>query len=115
MDIVYRHVRPTGAEIHAALPDAPSYSAVRAKLSVLERKGHLRHEEDGPRYVYVPAVPARRARRSAIRHLIDTFFEGSAANAATALLDSAVSRLSDEDLDRLSRMIEERRKAKHDA
>ncbi|MBS1875340.1 MAG: BlaI/MecI/CopY family transcriptional regulator [Acidobacteria bacterium] len=112
MDIVYRLKRPTAAEIHAALPDAPTYSAVRAKLAVLERKGHLRHEQDGPRYLYVPAVPPDRARKSALRHLIDTFFAGSGASAVTALLDPTVAQLTAEDLDRLGRMIEEKRMEK---
>lgn len=110
MDIVYQKGRAAAAEIHAALSDPPSYSAVRAKLAVLERKGYLRHEQEGPRYVYLPAVPTAKARKSAIRHLIDTFFEGSGARAVTALLDPSVSKLSKEDLDQLSRMIEEKRK-----
>lgn len=114
MDIVYQLGKPTAAEIHAALPDRPSYSAVRAKLAILEEKGHLVHEEAGPRYVYLPAVPRDRARRSALRHLLDTFFSGSTAQAVTALLDDSAGKLSDEELQQISQQIEEARKRKHD-
>jgi BlaI family transcriptional regulator, penicillinase repressor len=110
MDIVYRAGRATAMEIHAALPDPPTYSAVRAKLAVLEQKDHLKHQEDGPRYVYLPAVPHDRASRSALRHLLDTFFGGSAANAAAALLDPSVTDLSEAELESLSHLIEKARK-----
>lgn len=103
MDIVYARGRATAAEVASALPDPPSYSAVRALLRILEQKGHLRHETDGARYVFVPTVPRDRARRSALRNLVRTFFDGSAAQAAAALLDSA--RLSDEDVKRLEHII----------
>ena len=109
MDVIYRSGRATATEIHASLPDAPTYSAVRAKLAVLEQKGHLKHEEDGPRYVYLPAVPRERASKSAIKHLIDTFFGGSPARAATALLDHSVADLSASDLQHLSAMIDKAR------
>src|ERR1043165_10125470 len=87
MDILYERGRATAAEIHQALPDAPTYSAVRAKLRVLEEKGHVRHEEESLRYVYVPTVARDTARRSALRHLVTRFFEGSVEQAVTALLD----------------------------
>src|SRR5687768_12245385 len=103
MDVVYRLGRATAAEVLEALPDPPSYSAVRALLRVLEEKGHLRHEQDGPRYVFLPTVPRDKARRSALRRLVQTFFEGSTAQAVAALLGEPGARLTDEDLDRLSR------------
>lgn len=115
MDILYRRGRATGGEIHEALPDRPSYSAVRAKLRVLEEKGHIRHEERGPRYVFVPVISREKAKRSALRHLIDTFFEGSAEQAVLALLDQPATRLSSAELDRLAGLIERARKEeKHD-
>ena len=87
LDVLYREGKATAAEIQAAIPDAPSYSAIRALVRILEEKGHVRHEEDGPRYVYLPTVSPAQARKSAVRHLLDTFFGGSAANAAAALVD----------------------------
>jgi predicted transcriptional regulator len=110
MDVVYRLGRATAAEVLEALPDPPSYSAVRALLRVLEEKGHLRHEQDGPRYVFLPTVPRDKARRSALRQLVQTFFEGSTAQAVAALLGEPGARLTDEDLDRLSRLIDQARK-----
>jgi predicted transcriptional regulator len=110
MDVVYRLGRATAAEVQEALADPPSYSAVRALLRVLEEKGHLRHEQDGPRYVFLPTVPRDKARRSALRQLVQTFFEGSTAQAVAALLDAPDARLTDEDLDRLSRLIDQARK-----
>ncbi|HWC00925.1 MAG TPA: BlaI/MecI/CopY family transcriptional regulator, partial [Bryobacteraceae bacterium] len=89
MDILYRSGRATVAEVHAALPDRPSYSAVRAMLRVLEEKGHVRHEEQGLRYVFAPTVPREKATRSAVRHLLETFFNGSAEQAVAALLDAS--------------------------
>jgi BlaI family transcriptional regulator, penicillinase repressor len=109
MDILFRRGRATAAEIHQDLPDRPSYSAVRAHLRTLEDKGHARHQAEDLRYVYSPTVKPDQARRSALRHLVETFFEGSPARAAAALLDSESSRLSPEDLDRLSGMIEKAR------
>jgi predicted transcriptional regulator len=107
MDIVYARGQATAAEVAAALPDPPSYSAVRALLRILERKGHLRHQQDGPRYIFVPTVPRDRARRSALRNLVRTFFDGSSAQAAAALLDQA--RLTGDEVDRLAAIIEKAR------
>jgi BlaI family transcriptional regulator, penicillinase repressor len=110
LDALYKLERATVAEVIAALPGKPHYSTVRAQLRVLEEKGHVRHQQDGLRYVYVPAVPRDVARRSAFRHLVDTFFEGSAEKAAVALLGGEVSQLSPDELERLRRMIAKSRK-----
>jgi predicted transcriptional regulator len=110
VDILYAQGRASAAEVQAALPDPPSYSAVRAMLRILEEKGHVRHEQDGPRYVYVPTVARDNAKRSAMRHMLRTFFDGSAAQAISALLDDSSTKLSDADLDRLARLIEEARR-----
>ena len=109
MDVVFRRGRATAADILEGIPDPPSYSAVRAMLRVLEEKGHLRHEQDGPRYVYLPTLARDRARRSALQHLVRTFFDGSATKAAAALLDMSDGRLSDEEIDRLERLVEKAR------
>src|SRR5438477_5430602 len=87
MDILYQRGRATGAEIHAAMPDRPTYSAVRAKLRVLEEKQQVKHQAEGLRYVFTPTTPREKAKRSAVQHLLDTFFEGSVGKAVTALLD----------------------------
>jgi predicted transcriptional regulator len=108
MDIIYTRGQATAAEVTAALPDPPSYSAVRALLRILEQKGHLRHQQDGPRYVFLPTVSRDRARRSALRNLVRTFFDGSSAQAAAALIDQA--QLSNEEFDRLAEAIEKARK-----
>jgi BlaI family transcriptional regulator, penicillinase repressor len=108
MDVIYARGQATAAEVIEALPDPPSYSAIRALLRILEEKGHLRHLQDGPRYVFVPVVPRDRARRSALKNLVRTFFDGSAAQAAAALIDQ--SRLSPEEFDRLRDLIEKARK-----
>lgn len=92
------------------MSDPPSYSAVRTLLGILEAKGHIRHEEDGPRYVYMPTIGRDRAKRSALHHVLNTFFEGSAAQAILALLDEDSKRLSAEDLNRLTSMIDRARK-----
>ncbi|HEX9705286.1 MAG TPA: BlaI/MecI/CopY family transcriptional regulator [Gemmatimonadales bacterium] len=110
MDVIYRRGRATAADVHAGLPDAPSYSAVRALLSVLENKGHVRHEQDGPRYVYLPTVPREKARQSALRQLVTTFFDGSAEQAVAALLDLSSTDLSPDELARLARLIAQARK-----
>jgi predicted transcriptional regulator len=110
MDVVYRRSRATAAEVLEGLPDPPSYSAIRALLRVLEDKGHLRHEQDGPRYVYLPTVGREKARRSALHKLVHTFFEGSTAQAVAALLGEPGANLSDDDLDRLSHLIDQARK-----
>ena len=111
MDILYRRGRATAAEIHQELADPPSYSAVRAKLRVLEEKGHVRHLEAALRYVYLPTVTRERARRSALRHLVGTFFEGSVESAVAALLDLSAAKLPEADLERISQSIEEARRA----
>lgn len=110
LDILYRLGRATAAEVLAGMPDAPGYSAVRAMLRTLEEKGHIRHQEQGPRYVYLPTVPVEDAKRSAAQHLVETFFEGSREQAVAALLDSSVRQLSDDELDRLAALIEKARK-----
>src|SRR5438874_1933239 len=110
MDVIYRSGRATAAEVLDQLADPPSYSTVRALLRVLEEKGHLRHEQDGPRYVFLPRVPRDKARRSALRRLVQTFFDGSTAQAVAALLDEPDAKLTDQDLDRLSRLIDQARK-----
>ena len=108
MDIVYARGQATAAEVTAALADPPSYSAVRALLRILEEKGHLRHEQEGPRYVFLPVVSRDRARRSALRNLVKTFFGGSSAQAAAALIDQG--ELSEDEVARLSEAIEKARK-----
>lgn len=108
MDVIYARGQATAAEVTSELPDPPSYSAVRALLRILESKGHVKHQQAGPRYIYVPTVPRDRARRSAMRNLIRTFFDGSAAQAAAALIDHA--KLSDEEFERLAAVIEKARK-----
>jgi predicted transcriptional regulator len=110
MDVLYANGPATTAEVLQRLPEPPSYSAVRALLRILEEKGHVTHEQDGPRYVYRPIVERDAARRGALEHLIRTFFDGSPASAAAALLESADGRLEDADLERLSRLIDETRK-----
>jgi BlaI family transcriptional regulator, penicillinase repressor len=110
MDILYQKGRATASEIHEALPDPPSYSAVRAKLRVLEEKGHIRHEEEALRYVYVPVVARESARKSALRHMVSTFFGGSVEDTVAALLDLSTSKLTETDLDRISRIVEQAKK-----
>jgi predicted transcriptional regulator len=105
MDILYKLERATVADVLNTLTGKPNYSTVRAQLRVLEDKGHVRHEEHGLRYIYVPTVPRHIARRSALRHLVETFFEGSAEKMVAALLGGEVSRISQEELDRLARLI----------
>jgi predicted transcriptional regulator len=108
IDILYANGRSTAAEVQAALPDPPSYSAVRAMLRILEDKGHERHEQDGPRYVYAPTGARDNAKRSALHHVLQTFFDGSAEKAISALLDDT-SKMSDAELDRLARLIDRAR------
>jgi predicted transcriptional regulator len=110
MDILYKLERASVGEVLAKLSDKPSYSTVRAQLRVLEEKGHVRHEEHGLRYVYIPAVPRDVARRSALRHLVETFFEGSTEKVVVALLGGEVARISPEELERISRLISKGRK-----
>src|SRR3954467_1435099 len=111
LDILYRSGHATAAEVQAALPEPPSYSAVRALLRILEEKGHVRHEQDGPRYIYLPTVAHDNAQRSALRHILQTFFNGSAEQAISALLDDDSGKLSSAELDRLARMIDTARKS----
>ena len=107
MDIIYRRSRATAAEVQNDLPDPPTNSAVRGMLRLLEEKGHLRHESDGPRYVYVPTIDPSKMSRSAVRHLVRTFFDNSASSAVAAMLGMYESRLKDSDLDRLEALIEQ--------
>ena len=110
MDVLYRRGRATAADVMGELPGEPNYSTVRTQLRVLEDKGHVSHDEEGGRYVYAPAVPRHAARRSALKHLVETFFDGSAEQVVAAVLGGEASRLSDEDLERISGMIEKARK-----
>lgn len=110
MDALYRAGRATCAEVQRAMSDPPSYSAVRTFLRILEEKKMVRHEQDGARYVYTPTVEKERASRSALRHVLHTFFEGSVTQAISALLDEDSKHLSEEDWRRLNRMIEKARK-----
>ena len=110
MDILYRRGRATANEVMADLTGDPSYSTVRTQLRVLEAKGHVRHDEEGLRYVYLPALPRHTARRSALRHLVDTFFDGSTEKVVGALLGGETARFSDEELDRIAEMVEKARK-----
>jgi len=112
MDILYQRGRATAAEIHEQLADPPSYSAVRAKLRVLEEKGHIRHETQAARYIYAPVVARERAKETALRHLLATFFDNSAEQAMTALLRLTPAKLSREKLDELSKAIEQAQIAK---
>ena len=109
MDLIYRHGKVTAAEVLAELPEPPGYSAVRAMLRLLEEKGHVRHEQDGPRYVYLPTVNRDKARRSAMRHLVRTFFDGSTEDAVASLLQND-NGLSEDELERLSKLIDGARK-----
>ncbi len=111
MDIVYRRGRATAAEIRADLPDPPTYSAVRGMLRFLEDKGYLQHEEDGPRYVYLPTADRKQVSGSAVRHLIRTFYNGSVSSAVAAMLGMYKADLSDEDLKGLEALLDEAREA----
>src|SRR4051812_26539470 len=109
MDLLYQMGRATAAEIQQALPSPPSYSATRALLRILEEKGHIKHEEDGPRYVFAPKVSRDSAKKSALRHLMHTFFEGSAAKLVSTLVSEDAGQLSSEDLAQLANLIEKAR------
>ena len=111
IDILYSQGKATAAEVQTLLPDPPSYSAVRAMLRILEDKGHIRHEQDGPRYVYVPTIARDNVKQSALRHVLTTFFEGSAEQAISALLGDKGSKMSDAELDRLAKLIDQARKS----
>jgi len=110
MDILYRRGRVTAAEVMSELSGEPNYSTVRTQLRVLEEKGQVRHEEEGLRYVYSPAVPRRMARKSALRHLVDTFFDGSAEQVVGALLGGEGSRVSDDELARIADLVAKAKK-----
>ena len=110
MDILYRRGRATAADVMEHLPGEPSYSTVRTQLRILEAKGHVRHEQEGLRYVYTAAVPRHSARRSALRHLVDTFFDGSTEKVVNALLGGESTRLTGSELDRIAALIERARK-----
>jgi predicted transcriptional regulator len=110
MDVIYRRAQATAAEVLEELPEPPSYSAVRAMLRVLEEKGHLCHVQQGPRYVFLPTVARETARKSALKQLVRTFFDGSTELTVAALLEMGANRLSDAELDRLSKLIKQARK-----
>jgi BlaI family penicillinase repressor len=110
LDILYRVGSATAAEVQKDMPEAPSYSAVRTQLRILEEKGHIRHEQDGARYVYLPTLARDAARRSALSHLLQTFFDGSATQAIAALLDHDAKRMTDADWERIEAEIERARK-----
>jgi BlaI family penicillinase repressor len=110
MDILHVKTSATAAEVRAALPDPPSYSAVRALLRILEAKGHVRHRQDGVRYVYLPRVSRQAASRSALKRVVSTFFRGSVTQAMAALLENADTELSDSELTKLQQIIKQARK-----
>jgi len=110
MDALHQRGRASAAEVQAALPDAPSYSAVRALLRILEDKGHIKHRREGPRYVYLPRAKRETARRSALKRLVSTFFQGSVTQAMAALLETADTQLPDSELHQLQQIIEQARK-----
>jgi predicted transcriptional regulator len=110
MEVLYAAEALTAAEVRERMPDAPSYSAVRALLRILEEKGHIRHEERGPRYVFSPIVPRAKARKSALKALVQTFFDGSPEQAVAALIDESRAKLGPAELDRLAALIDKARK-----
>jgi predicted transcriptional regulator len=110
MDVLYKAGRATAHEVLAAMAEPPSYSAVRAQLRLLEEKGHVRHVEDGARYVYMPVVGRTEARRSALSHVVKTFFGGSVEQAVATLVDASRSKLTKDELDRLGRIIDQAKK-----
>src|SRR5260221_9711459 len=105
MDIIYARGEAAAAEVHEALPDAPSYSAVRALLRILEEKGHLEHREDGARYIFLPTEPRGKASRTALQRVVQTFFDGSLSSAVAALVDAEGGKLSAEELKRIEAII----------
>jgi BlaI family penicillinase repressor len=110
MDILYSRGKSSASDVREAMPNAPSYSAVRAMLRVLEEKGHIKHEVDGLKYVFAPTVPRDKAKRSAVKHLLDTFFNDSPEQVVAALLDISSTRMTREELDRMAQMIEKAKK-----
>ena len=111
VEILYQIGEGSVSEVREKIASPPSYSAVRAMLRILEEKGHVRHEQDGPRYVYLPTLARDNAKHSALRHVLTTFFDGSAEQAISALLGDKSSKLSDAELERLARLIEQARKS----
>jgi predicted transcriptional regulator len=112
MDIVYKDRKATAADVHVQLPDRPSYSSVRALLRILEEKGFLKHSTDGRRYVYHPAIAPERAKISALRHMLNTFFDGSVGGMVTTLVDMSAARLDDEEYEQLQEAINKARRAR---
>jgi predicted transcriptional regulator len=112
MDILYRRGRAAAADVRADLPGDLSDSTVRTQLRILEEKGHVRHEEEGLRYVYLPSTPRQAARKKALRHLVETFFDGSAEQAVGALLGGDARRLGDEELERIADLVDQARREK---
>jgi len=110
MDVVYRLGQATAAEVLENMPEPPGYSAVRTMLRLLEEKGYLKHDQEGPRYVYLPTISRDRARQSALKQVVQTFFGNSTEQTVAALLDMSKSKMSDEELERLSQLIEKARK-----
>ena len=110
MDVLHSRQSASAAEVRAALPDAPGYSAVRALLRILEEKGHLRHRREGARYVYLPRASREAASRSALERVVSTFFQGSVTETMAALLETADAQLSDSELNRLQQLIKEAKK-----
>ena len=108
--VLYHRGRASAAEVQTAMPDPPSYSAVRAMLRVLEEKGHIKHQAEGLKYVYVPVVSRDRAKRSAMRHLLETFFHDQPEQAVATLLDVSSRRLKPQELDRMAELIEKARR-----
>jgi BlaI family penicillinase repressor len=110
MDILYQRGKASATDVREAMPDAPSYSAVRAMMRVLEEKGHVKHQAEGLKYVYVPVVTRDKAKRSAVKHLLDTFFSDSPEQVVAALLDVSSTRLTQDELDRMVQLIERAKK-----
>ena len=110
MDILYRRSRATAAEVLEDMPNPPSYSAVRALLRILEDEGHIKHVQEGPRYVYLPAVARNDARKNALSHVVTTFFDGSVEQVVATLVESSRTKLSKEELERLAQLIEKAKK-----
>lgn len=110
MDVIYERGQATALDVIEHIPDPPSYSAVRALLAILERKGHVKHTKDGAKYVYLPIRSRKRAAQSAIKRVLQTFFNGSVEKTVAALLDNAESKLSDDELERMSKLIEQAKK-----
>jgi predicted transcriptional regulator len=109
MDVLFQRGKATAAEVQDRMPEPPSYSAVRAHLRILEEKGHVKHAQDGPRYIYKPTMTKEKATQSALNHLVDTFFGGSSEKVMAALLDEGGDKMSDDELDRLAHLIEQAR------